>query len=257
MKAIRHIATLAVACGIVVCMPFAWAAGGNSSLIESAHNDLENTNSLQRGARNFMNYCVGCHSLQYVRYSRLAEDLELSEDQLKDNLIFGVDKINSNVEVAMSKDQSRAWFNALPPDLSLSGRSRGVDWLYSYLKSFYIDESRTFGVNNMVLEGSSMPHVLWELQGSQAAIYRSENVVDDNGVENVIEVFDHFEQITPGSLSPEEYDHFVRDTVNFLDYVGEPMKIKRQRLGMIVLGYLAVLGFLTYALKKEYWKDVD
>lgn len=232
------------------------AAGGGEGLIQHANNELENTNSLQRGARNFMNYCVGCHSMQYVRYSRIAEDLGLSEEQLRDNLIFGVDKINANVTTAMTKEQSTTWFNASPPDLSLTGRSRGADWIYSYLKSFYLDDSRAFGVNNKLLEGSSMPHVLWELQGLQKAVYHDEPVVDEDGKESVVKVFDHFELVEEGSMSSDEFDGFVRDITNFMDYAGEPMKLKRQTIGMMVLGFLFVLGVLAYLLKVEYWKDI-
>ncbi len=235
----------------------ALASGGGEGLIQHANNELENTGSLQRGARNFMNYCVGCHSMQYVRYNRIAEDLGMSEEQLRDNLIFGADKINANVLTAMTKEQSEAWFNASPPDLSLTGRSRGSDWIYSYLKSFYLDDSRTFGVNNKLLEGSSMPHVLWELQGMQNAVYREEPVVNQDGKESMVKVFDHFELAQEGSMTPKEFDGFVRDTTNFMEYAGEPVKLKRQSIGMMVLGFLLVLGVLSYALKVEYWKDID
>lgn len=242
--------------GLAALTAPAFAAGGGAGLIEHANNELENTSSLQRGARNFMNYCVGCHSMQYVRYNRIGEDLGLSEQQLRDNLIFGVDKINSTVKTAMTKEQSKAWFNASPPDLSLTARSRGVDWIYSYLRAFYLDDSRTFGVNNKLLEGSSMPHVLWELQGMQKAVYRDETVVDAEGKESVMQVFDHFELVKEGSLSPDEFDGFVRDTVNFMDYAAEPVKLKRQSIGMMVVGFLLVLGMLAYLLKVEYWKDI-
>ncbi len=234
----------------------ALAAGGGEGLMQQANNDLENVNSLQRGARNFMNYCVGCHSMQYVRYNRLATDLGLSEEQLRDNLIFGVDKINAYVTTAMTREQATSWFSAVPPDLSLTSRSRGVDWIYTYLKSFYLDNSRTFGVNNKMLEGSSMPHVLWELQGLQTAVYRDEAVMEDSGKESMVKVFDHFTLDEEGSMNPKEFDGFVRDTVNFMDYVGEPVKIKRQKIGMMVLGFLLVLAVLAYALKVEYWKDI-
>lgn len=255
MQAINRCAALLLL-GVAGLTAPAWAAGGGSDLIQHANNELENTSSLQRGARNFMNYCVGCHSMQYVRYNRIGQDLGLSEDQLRDNLIFGVDKINSNVETAMTKEQAKGWFNAAPPDLSLTARSRGVDWIYTYLKAFYLDDSRTFGVNNKVLEGSSMPHVLWELQGMQKAVYRDETVVDAEGKENVVKVFDRFELAATGSLSPDEFDGFVRDTVNFMEYAAEPVKLKRQSIGMMVVGFLLVLGVLAYLLKVEYWKDI-
>ncbi len=255
MKATRYYAA-ALLIGLLGLTSQTLAAGGGEGFIQSANNELENTASLQRGARNFMNYCVGCHSMQYVRYNRIAEDLGMSEEQLRDNLIFGVDKINANVTTAMTKEQSEKWFNAVPPDLSLTGRSRGSDWIYSYLKSFYLDDSRTFGVNNKLLAGSSMPHVLWELQGLQKAVYRDEPVVDQNGKETVIKVFDRFELVEEGSMSADEFDGFVRDTTNFMEYAGEPVKLKRQSIGMMVLGFLLVLGVLSYALKVEYWKDI-
>lgn len=257
MKAIRRIAPYCVLALVIGLSNGVQASGEGGFGIEKAHNELKNTSSLQRGARNYMNYCVGCHSLKYVRYNRLGQDLGLSEDQLKDNLIFGVDRINANVTSAMTKEQGAEWFSAAPPDLSLVGRSRGVDWLYTYLKSFYADDSRPFGVNNAVVEGVSMPHVLWELQGMQEAVYRSDTMIDDNGNEKQVEVLDHLNLTRPGKMSAAEYDGFVRDTVNFLDYVGEPMKMKRKSIGMMVLGFLAIFGLLVYALKIEYWKDID
>lgn len=255
MKAIKVAAVLVSAALSAAAVLPAYAAGGETHL-QHANNELENSASLQRGARNFMNYCVGCHSLKYVRYNTLAEDLGLSEEQLKDNLIFGLDKINANVNIAMTDPQARKWFNAVPPDLSLTGRSRGVDWIYTYLKTFYVDESRDLGVNNLILKGSSMPHVLWDLQGLQAAVYRKETVVAEDGQTSEVDVFDYFEPLQAGKLSSGEYDGFVRDLANFLDYVGEPMKQKRQTIGMMVLAYLFALGLLLFALKKEYWKDV-
>ncbi|MFK8030253.1 MAG: cytochrome c1 [Gammaproteobacteria bacterium] len=242
--------------GLVGMSSPALAAGGAAGVMQHANNELENTGSLQRGARNFMNYCVGCHSMQYVRYNRIAQDLGLDEDQVRENLIFGVDKINSTVTTAMTKEQSKAWFNAAPPDLSLTARSRGSDWIYTYLKSFYLDDSRTFGVNNKLLEGSSMPHVLWELQGFQKAVYRDEAFVDEEGQEQTRQVFDHFEMVEEGSLSPDEFSGFARDITNFMEYAAEPIKLKRQRLGMMVLAFLLVLAVLSYALKVEYWKDI-
>ncbi|NNF15372.1 MAG: cytochrome c1 [Gammaproteobacteria bacterium] len=255
MKATRFVAgLLATATALVLASQV--HAAGDVGHIEQANNELENSASLQRGARNFMNYCVGCHALKYVRYNRLSEDLGLNEDQLKENLIFGADKANANVNRAMTSEQATKWFNAEPPDLSLTARSRGVDWIYTYLKTFYVDESRDSGVNNLLLAGSSMPHVLWELQGLQRAVYRNETVVADGGFTEEISVFDYFEPLKAGTLTPAEYDGFVRDTVNFLDYVGEPMKLKRQRIGLMVLGYLVALGLLLFALKKEYWRDI-
>jgi ubiquinol-cytochrome c reductase cytochrome c1 subunit len=153
----------------------------------------------------------------------------------------------------MRPDDAAHWFGRTPPDLSLIARARGADWLYTFLKSFYLDPSRPTGVNNTALPGASMPHVLWELQGYQKAVYKGESDAEHNAVHKE---FEGFELVQKGSLTPEEYDHFVRDTVNFLDYIGEPMQLKRESLGLKVLGFLAIFFLLAYFLKKEYWKDV-
>jgi ubiquinol-cytochrome c reductase cytochrome c1 subunit len=219
---------------------------------QKANNDVGNVASLQRGAHNFVNYCSGCHSAKYVRYNRLAVDLELTEDQVKDNLIFTTNKITDTMTIAMSDADAKQFFGKAPPDLSLIARSRGVDYLYSFLHSFYLDPSRPTGMNNTVLASAAMPHVLWELQGIQKAVYEGVTT-PDGGVEKK---FKGFELETKGKLAPEEYDQFVRDTVNFLDYIGEPMQLERRNLGIRVLGFLLVLFLLAYFLKQEYWKDI-
>ncbi len=230
----------------------ALAAGGAEGLIMKADNDLTNTASLQRGARNYVNYCMGCHSLQYVRYNRMAADLGLTEDQVTENLMFAGEKLFEPMTIAMPVDDARRWFGAAPPDLTLTARSRGTDWLYTYLKSFYVDGGHALGSNNLLLKGASMPHVLWELQGLQRAVFEEEIGADGKPHE----VFKRFEELTPGSLSADEYSAFVRDLVNFLDYASEPVQIERRNLGIKVLAFLLVFGLLAYALKKEYWKDV-
>lgn len=235
----------------VLALPVAvFAAGGAVPLLQ-ANNDVSNTNSLQRGARNFVNYCMGCHSAKYVRYNQLARDLQISEDQLVNNLMFSGGKPYDRMEIAMPQDDSTRWFGAPPPDLSLIARSRGTDYLFTFLKGFYLDESRPTGVNNIVLEGAAMPHVLWELQGRQRAIFSDD---EHDGV--VTKVFERFEQVEPGSMSPAEFDHFVRDLVNFLEYIGEPIQLKRRQLGIWVLMFLLVFGLLSWALKQEIWKDI-
>lgn len=215
-------------------------------------NDLGNLQSLQRGAKYFVNYCLGCHSARYVRYSRVGTDLEITVDQLTANLMFTADKPQETMRIAMPAADSKRWFGRTPPDLSLVARSRGPDWVYNYLRTFYVDESRPWGVNNLMLPGASMPHVLWEQQGLQRAVFREQE--DEKGV--LHHVFDRFEPIAPGTLSAEEFDAMTRDIVNFLDYIGEPMQLERRNLGIRVLAYLAVLFLLAYALKKEFWKDV-
>ncbi|WP_405232124.1 cytochrome c1 [Lentisalinibacter salinarum] len=230
----------------------ATAAGGGSQFNEPANNDVGNEASLQRGARNYMNYCAGCHSAKYVRYNTLADGLELSEEQLIENLMFNAEKTHETIRASMPADQSARWFGKTPPDLSLIARSRGTDYLYNFLRTFYVDDSRPTGTNNMVLAAASMPHVLWKLQGLQRPVY--EEVTDEKG--HTVQQFVEFEQVTEGTLSPEEYDQFVRDTVNFLDYISEPVQLERRVLGVWVLLFLVVFFLFAYLLKKEIWKDV-
>lgn len=227
-------------------------AATEGAMLQPAHNDVSNVASLQRGARNFVNYCFGCHSAQYVRYNRLAQDLQLTEEQVIENLMFTGERPFDTMDNAMPVEDARTWFGNPPPDLSLIARSRGTDYLYTFLKSFYLDPSRPNGVNNLVLPGVAMPHVLWELQGVQRAVYEGET--DQEG--NVHKTFTGFEQASPGTMNPEEYDQFVRDTVNFLAYIGEPVQLQRRNLGLRVLGFLLVFFLFAYFLKKEIWKDV-
>lgn len=224
----------------------AWASG-DGAVLQHVKTDVSNIGSLQRGARNFVNYCMGCHSAQYVRYNRLAKDLQISEDQLLNSLMFTGGKPHDTMQIGMPAADAARWFGATPPDLTLIARSRGTDWIYSFLKSFYIDESRPTGVNNLIMESAAMPHVLWELQGMQRAIFEA----GEHGSE-----FKGFEPVTEGSLSPEEYDQFVLDLVNFLEYIGEPVQLERRQLGIWVLIFLLVFGLLSYALKQEIWSDI-
>lgn len=244
--------TLSVS-GLMGAVGVVQAASAGGEFITPANNDVGNIASLQRGARNFVNYCSGCHSTKYMRYSRLAADLGLSEEQVMENLIFTDERIHGTIRVSMTPDDGAKWFGVVPPDLSLITRSRGTDYVYSFLRSFYQDPSRPTGMNNLVLPGTSMPHVLWDLQGTQAAVYDGESDAVHNAVHKK---FKGFELAKTGSLSPQEYDEFVRDTVNFLDYVGEPVQLQRRSLGVRVLGFLLVFFVLAYLLKKEYWKDV-
>jgi ubiquinol-cytochrome c reductase cytochrome c1 subunit len=241
---------LLVAMLLIVTASSAMAAGGGVPLLH-AGNDVSNISSLQRGARNFVNYCMGCHSAKYVRYNRLAQDLQISEDQLINNLMFAGGKPFDHMEIAMLEADATRWFGAPPPDLSLIARSRGTDYLYTFLKGFYVEEGRPTGVNNVVLEGAAMPNILWELQGSQRALFSEE---EHDGI--VSRTFDGFEQLEPGSMSAEEFDQFVRDTVNFLDYIGEPVQLQRRQLGIWVLIFLLVFGLFSWALKQEIWKDI-
>ena len=215
-----------------------------------AGTDINNLASLQRGARNFMNYCSGCHSLKYLRYNRMAADLKIQERELA-SLMFTSDKPFDSIEVAMPAE-SADWFGKQPPDLSLIARARGTDYLYSFLHGFYADKTRPWGVNNLYLPAAAMPHVLQNLQGLQKPVFKSEG--DEKGGAHM--TLTGVEMMTPGSLKPEEYDAFVRDLVNFLDYAGEPVKAERQALGVWVTLFLLVFFAFAYLLKKEYWKDI-
>jgi ubiquinol-cytochrome c reductase cytochrome c1 subunit len=216
--------------------------------LEAANNNVANTASLQRGAKYFVNYCLGCHSAKYVRYNRLGQDLQLSDQQLIDNLMFTGERPFDTMANAIRPEDSARWFGKSPPDLSLIARSRGPDYIYTFLRSFYADPSRPTGVDNIVLPGTAMPHVLWQLQGVQRAVFAA----DEHGAE----VFQRFDLARPGELGVEEFDGVVRDIVNFLDYIGEPIKRERQQLGIRVIGFLLVFLLIAYMLKKEIWKDV-
>lgn len=223
---------------------------GGIALLPSG-TDIKNTESLQRGARNFMNYCSGCHSLKYLRYNRMATDLKIPETELAGNLMFTSEKVVDTINSAMPKD-AEGWFGKQPPDLSLIARARGPDYLYSYMKGFYVDKTRPWGVNNLYLPSAAMPDVLAQLHGLQKPVFKNEP--DEHGSARMVLV--GVDAMTPGALKPEEYDQFVRDIANFLDYAGEPVKDKRQTMGVFVTLFLLVFFAFAYLLKKEYWKDV-
>ncbi len=218
--------------------------------LPSAGNDLGDRASLQRGARLFMNYCSGCHSLKYLRYSRMASDLGLSEEEVMTNLNFTGAKIGEHIEAAMPHDAAAKWFGKAPPDLSLIVRVRGEDWVFAYLKSFYPDPTRPVGWNNTVFPNASMPNPLWELQGMQQPEYGpADKTTGDKPVTGL-------RLATPGKQNLVEFDQTARDLTNFLQYASEPAALKRQSMGVWVILFLALLTFLAYLLKKEYWKDV-
>lgn len=227
-----------------------YAAGGDVHLDHVA-TDVSNKASLQRGAKYFVNYCLSCHSLKYSRYSRMGEDLGLSPSQVENNLIFTGAKIRDKMNVALQEKDARHWFGTSAPDLSLVARAKGADWVYTYLRTFYLDDSRPFGVNNLVLKNASMPHVLAELQGWQKPVYK-EGETDASGKP----VLERLELVEEGRLSPSEYDKVVRDIVNFLVYVSEPAQLQRKQVGTWVLLFLVLFFVVAYMLKKEYWKDV-
>jgi ubiquinol-cytochrome c reductase cytochrome c1 subunit len=231
----------------------AYAAEGDVEL-EPAGNDVGNVASLQRGARNFMNYCAGCHSAKYVRYKSVAKNLGLTEDQVVDNLMFNAEKTFEAIEASMPLDAAERWFGQPPPDMSLMARARGADYIYNFLKGFYLDSESPTGVDNLHLPGTSMPHVLWELQGYQRAVFEE---AEDDAEASVQLVFSHFESVSAGVISPEDYDAFVRDTVNFLEYISEPVRATRRVLGVWVLMFLTVFLIIATMLKNQIWKDVS
>ncbi len=243
---------------VLSLMPVMGFAAGGGVELDHVRIDATNSASLQRGAKTFMNYCLGCHTADYQRYNRFAADTGLSEDLVSENLIFTTDEVGEQTKVGslifnnMTKEYGKQAFGANPPNLALTARSRGADWLYTYLRTFYVDPSRPVGVNNKVFVGASMPHVLWELQGLQKPIY--EKHTDAQGHET--EVMVGFEQITEGTQTPEEYDRTVTDLVNFMAYMADPIKVERHRIGMFVMLFLLVFLVVAYLLKKEYWKDI-
>jgi ubiquinol-cytochrome c reductase cytochrome c1 subunit len=199
--------------------------------------------SVQRGARNFVSYCLGCHSLKYERWSRLGADLKIPGQLLEQDLVPPGAKPTDYILTGMPSADADAWFGKTPPDLSLMVRARGKDYIYQFLTTFYVDPTRQTGANNLALPTTAMPDVLSELEGLKGAVFKGE-------------VFDHFEPLAPGRMSLAEYDGFVRDTVNFLDYVSEPTQLERRQLGVWVVLFLLVFSWLALLVKREYWKDV-
>lgn len=235
---------------LLAALPLLTLASGGVHL-DDADIDVSDQASLQRGAKFFVNYCLSCHSARFQRYNRLAKDLGLTEDEVKENLMFTTDKLGDTMQIAMSPANAEAWFGTAPPDLSLIARARGVDYIYTYLRSFYVDEARPFGVNNVVFKDVGMPHVMWELQGMQKAVFHE--VDGQQVVEKLVPVEG---AAGKGKLSADEFDGAMRDLTAFLSYVAEPVQLERKRLGIWVLLFIAIFFVLAYLLKKEYWKDI-
>ena len=217
--------------------------------LDRSPNDPRDLVSLQSGARTYMNYCLGCHGMQFMRYEGLKE-IGLSEAQIRDNLMFTAEKVGEPIKIAFNPKEAKAWFGVAPPDLSVAARSRGPDWLYTYLRTFYRDPKTPTGWNNLVFPNVGMPHALWQLQGQRGL----EIVSHKEGSHARMEY--KWSEISKGSQTAAEYDATVRDLVNFLVYVGEPSGVSRRPIGIIVLFVLGVLFIFAYLLKKEYWKDV-
>ncbi len=251
MDKMKHVAVaLFLSACFMVASP-AHAAGGGVDL-EPSGIDPDNIKSLRRGARNFMNYCSGCHSAQYVRFKTIGKHLELSEEMLIDNLMFNAEKTFETIQTAMPADDAARWYGTAPPDLSLMARAKGADYIYNFLKGFYVSEASPTGVDNLVLAGTSMPHVLWELQGYQKANFE----VHQNDDGSKTSEFKGFEQVKAGKMDSEDFDEFARDTTNFLNYIAEPIRSERRKLGVWVLMFLIFFYILAAQLKKQIWKDV-
>ena len=227
-------------------------AASNGYPLDKANIDPNDTESLRRGATLFANYCFNCHSAALMRYNRIGQDLGYDEAQLESLFIFTGAKVGDLMEIALPPEDAKRWFGVVPPDLSVVSRSRGVDWIYTYLRSFYQDPSRPWGVNNAVFKDVAMPHVLWELQGLQAPQFDVHT--NEEGVKQ--QVITNLNLIETGQLSAEQFDTAVRDIVNYLHYMGEPTKQTRLALGKWVIIYLMIFFVVVLFLKKEYWKDV-
>jgi len=240
---------------LFLMMPLAAMAAGGESVPFHHETNLGNQASLQRGAKMFMNYCSGCHSLQYMRYQRISEDLEIPEEVMENNLILTRGKIHDTIQGTMSKENAAEWFGKAPPDLTLTARERGADWIYSFLLGFYLDDSRPSGVNNVVMSNTAMPAVLAPLQGFQALKHEDEGESEGGG-HGGGHGEPQFELVQEGQLNPAEYRAAAADLTNFLVYVGEPVKLVRYSLGFKVIVFLLLFTALAYMLKKEFWRDV-
>jgi len=219
-------------------------AAASSDPIYDIEVDLDDEASLQNGARLFVNYCMSCHSAKHMRYNRLGKDLGIPESVLEKNLMFGTDKVGSTMDNAMPAEEAEQWFGVAPPDLTLIARSRGPDWLYSYLTTFYRDPESSTGFNNWQFKGVAMPHVLWQLQGIKRPVY------DDHG--HIKEL----ETAVRGSMTDEEFHSAMHDLVSFMVYLAEPAKMQRYTIGAWVMFYLVILLVVVYLLKKEFWRDI-
>mgnify|MGYP006095537741 FL=1 len=224
---------------VLAMLPMLVIAAGPSLDLDKANNDLTDKASLKRGFEAYINNCLACHELKYQRYNRTFADLGISDADGAANYMHTGEKVGDHITNTMPAKEAAKWFGSTPPDLTLKARFRSPDWIYTYLRSFYVDESRPFGVNNKVFKDVGMPHVLQNLQGIRT--------IDEHG---------NLSEATGGSMTTEEYDEFARDLANFLEYTGEPNKLERESMGYWVIGFLFILLFFSYLLKKEYWRDV-
>ena len=253
MDKLRALGKLVV---LAVILATTQAHASSGATLEKADIDPGNIASLQRGTANFMNYCSGCHSARYVRFNTIGKYLGLSEEELVDNLMFNAEKTFDTIQASMPASDAARWYGTAPPDMSLMARAKGADYIYNFLKGFYLDPESPTGVDNTVLAGTSMPHVLWELQGYQKALFAEHVETNSDGSTTTTQEFEKFELVSTGKLDVEEYESFVRDTVNFLAYIAEPIRAERRKLGTWVLIYLLVFLIIARMLKKQIWKDV-
>ncbi len=225
----------------------AGAAGGSGEHLDSVKINLKDTSSLQRGARTFVNYCLSCHGASYMRYERMAKDLEISDSLLRENLMFTADKPGELMVTSMPTEGAKQWFGVTPPDLSVTARYRRPDWIYTYLRSFYVDESSPTGWNNLLFPNVAMPNVLYEWQGFRSAIFS-----ETEGNKH----FEGFSQIGEGQMTSAEFDAALVDLTNFMVYLAEPVKLVRYRIGFWVVIFMVLFTMFAYFLKREYWRDV-
>lgn len=245
---------------VALAMVPALATAAESTFnLDTAPDRSHDLAALQNGAKLFVNYCLNCHAASFMRYNRL-QDIGLTEEQIKNNLLFTTDKVGDLMTISMDAKDGKAWFGAAPPDLTViarakaSGAGSGADWLYTYLRTFYKDDTRAIGWNNMVFPNVGMPHVMWDLQGIREAKFVEKK--DAHDPEKTHMEFAGFQQVTPGKLTPLEYDHAVGDLVAYLQWMGEPQQHARKQLGVWVLLFLGLLATLAWRLNASYWKEV-
>ncbi|MGA0344392.1 MAG: cytochrome c1 [Arenicellales bacterium] len=232
----------------ILSSPAVIAAGGGNENLDSAYINLSDKVSLRKGAHTFVNYCLSCHEASFMRYDRMARDLEIDDATLRENLMFASTKPGDLMKVNMSAEDAKAWFGVKPPDLSLTARSRGPNWIYTYMRGFYRDESTATGWNNTLYPNVAMPHILYEWQGMRKAVF-------EKGADGAKQLAG-YEQMTPGTMDERQYDEAMRDLTNFMVYLAEPAKMVRYKIGFWVMIFMLVFIGLAYALKKEYWRDV-
>jgi ubiquinol-cytochrome c reductase cytochrome c1 subunit len=249
----KIILSLALALGLVTG---ASAGGGDTIAWDKAPNKINDLAALQNGAKLFVNHCLNCHSAAFMRYNRLT-DIGLTEQQIKDNLLFTTDKVGDTMKANIDPKQAKEWFGANPPDLTVIARSRaghggtGADYLYTYMRTFYRDETKATGWNNLAFPNVGMPHVLWEMQGVRRPIFEERQ---ESG--HKVQVFKGWEQVTPGTMTPQQYDQAMADLVGYLQWMGEPAQTQRVRLGLFVMLFLLGFMYIAWRLNASFWKDI-